>query len=141
MGFIIAVLITSAKIDDGVAAVPLFAQIDPVKYPRLKIIWGDSKYNNRALKAWLKKNRPDWTLEVKSPPKGTKGFVPVPKRWVVERTFAWMGRNRRLSKDYEKTISSSEATLQIANIALLLRRLAPSEKPQKFHYRKESGKA
>jgi len=141
MGFVIAVLITSAKVDDGVAAVPLFAQISPVEYPHLKMIWGDSKYHNHALRAWMKKHRPGWTLEVKSPPKGTKGFVPVPKRWVVERTFAWMGRNRRLSKDYEKTTSSSEATVQIANIALLLRRLAPSEKPQKFHYRKECGKA
>jgi len=141
MGFVIAVLITSAKIDDGVAAVQLFAQISPVEYPRLKIIWGDSKYHNHALRAWMKKNRPGWTLEVKSPPKGTKGFVPVPKRWVVERTFGWMGRNRRLSKDYEKTTSSSEATVQIANIALLLRRLAPSENPQKFHYRKKGENA
>jgi len=60
---------------------------------------------------------------------------------VVERSFAWMGRNRRLSKDYEKTTSSSEATVQLANIALLLRRLAPCENPQKFHYRKEIAKA
>ena len=67
MGFLLAVLITSAKVDDGVAAVPLFAQIDPVGYPRLTIIWGDSKYNNRALKAWLKKHRPGWTIEVPYP--------------------------------------------------------------------------
>jgi putative transposase len=141
MGFVLAVLITSAKVDDGVAAVPLFAQIDPVEYPRLKVIWGDSKYNNRALKAWLKKHRPGWTIEVKTPPKGSKGFVVVPKRWVVERTFAWMGRNRRLSKDYEKTTSSSEATVQLANIVLLLRRLAPRDNSQKFHYRDNSANA
>ena len=102
MGFVIAVLIPSAKVDDGVAAVPLFAQISPVDDPHLKMIWGDGKYHHHALRAWMKKNRPGWTLEVKSPP---KGFIPVPKRWVVERTFGWMGRNRRLSKDYEKYLS------------------------------------
>ena len=135
MGFVIAVLITSAKIDDGVAAVQLFEQIDSVAYPRLKIIWGDNKYHNLALESWMEKNRPHWTLEVKRPPKGTQGFVVVPKRWVVERTFAWMGRNRRLSKDYERSISSSAATIKLANIALLLRRLAPKENAPTFAYR------
>jgi putative transposase len=135
MGFVLAVLITSAHVDDGVAAVLLLQKIDPVQNPRLQVIWGDNKYHNHALEAWLQTHRPGWTLEVKSPPKGSKVFVVVSKRWVVERTFAWMGRNRRLSKDYEKTTSSSEATVQLANIALMLRRLAPNENPQKFHYR------
>lgn len=141
MGFVIAVIVTSASIDDGVAAVPLFENVDPVKYPRLQIIWGDNKYHNHALEAWLKKHRPGWTLEVKSPPKGSKGFVVVPKRWVVERSFAWLGRNRRLSKDYEKTTSSSEAMVKLANIALLLRRLAPHENAKTFHYRDKSQNA
>jgi len=86
-----------------------------------------SQYHNHVLEAWLAANRPGWTLEVKSPPEGSKGFVVVSKRWVVERTFAWMGRNRRLSKDYEKTTSSSEATVQLANTSLMLRRLAPRD--------------
>ena len=137
MGFVLAVLITSASVDDGVAAVLLLQKVDPVQYPRFCLIWGDNKYHNHALKAWLKKHRPGWTVEVKSPPEGSKGFVVVSKRWVVERTFAWMGRNRRLSKDYEKTISSSEATVKLANVALLLRRLAPKKTPQVFHYRQK----
>lgn len=135
MGFVLAVLITSAAVDDGVAAVMLLEKIDPVVYPRLKVIWGDSKYHNHALAAWLSEHRPGWTLEVKRPSKETKGFSVVPKRWVVERSFAWMGRNRRLSQDYEKTISSSEATVKFANMALLLRRLAPKENAKTFHYR------
>ena len=135
MGFVMAVLITQARLDDGVAAILLFSKIDTVQYPRLQIIWGDNKYHNHALEAWLQKYRPGWTLEVKSPPEGSKGFVVVSKRWVVERTFAWMGRNRRLSKDYEKTLTSSEATIRLANISLLLRRLAPAENETKFHYR------
>jgi putative transposase len=140
LGFVLAVLITSAKVDDGVAAIALFEKIDSVQYPRLKVIWGDNKYHNHALEAWLLANRPGWTLEVKSPPEGSKGFVVVSKRWVVERTFAWMGRNRRLSKDYEKTTSSSEATVQLANISLMLRRLAPRDTTQVFHYRDKSAK-
>ena len=107
MGFVLAVLITSAHVDDGVAAIQLLEKIDTVEYPRLKIIWGDNKYHNLELESWMKKHRPDWMIEVKRPPKGAEGFVVVPKRWVVERSFAWMGRNRRLSKDYEKTTSSS----------------------------------
>jgi len=135
MGFVIAVLVTAANIDDGVAAVELFKKVDPEQYPRLKLIWGDNKYHNHVLEAWLAANRPGWTIEVKHPPEGSKGFVVVSKRWVVERTFAWMGRNRRLSKDYERTTSSSEATVKIANIALMLRRLAPSDTTPVFNYR------
>ena len=138
MGFVIAILITAASVDDGVAAVQLLEQVDSAMYPRLKVIWGDNKYHNLALEAWIKKHRPDWTLEVKSPPEGSKGFVVVSKRWVVERSFAWWGRNRRLSKDYEKTTSSSEATVQLANVALLLRRLTPPKITQKFHYRQNA---
>lgn len=135
MGFVIAVLLTAANVDDGVAAIQLLEQVPEERCPRLALIWGDGKYHNLGLLSWLKSNRPSWTIEVKYPPAGSKGFVVIPKRWVVERTFAWMGRNRRLSKDYEKTTSSSEATLKIANISLLLRRLAPSENTQTFHYR------
>jgi len=137
MGFVLAVLITAASVDDGVAAIALFKKLDPVKYPRLKVIWGDGKYHNLALRAWMVEHRPGWTLEVKHPPEGSKGFVVVSKRWVVERTFAWMGRNRRLSKDYERSTSSSAATVKWANIALLLRRIAPKNDPQEFHYRND----
>ena len=141
MGFVLAVLVTQAKLDDGVAAVMLFAKVDPVQYPRLQIIWGDNKYHNHALETWLATNRPSWTLEVKHPPEGSKGFVVVSKRWVVERTFAWMGRNRRLSKDYERKIESSEARVKLANISLLLRRLAPADTAKKFHYRNNRQKS
>ena len=80
MGFVLAVLITQAKLDDGAAAVLLFEKVDSVQYSRLQIIWGDNKYHNHALEAWLAANRPGWTLEVKHPPEGSKGFVVVSKR-------------------------------------------------------------
>ena len=65
-----------------------------------------------------------WTLETVRRPDAAKGFVLLPRRWVVERTFAWLGRNRRLAKDFEKTIESAEAWLMITSIQLLSRRIA-----------------
>lgn len=134
LGLLIAVLITAAGIDDGTAAPQLLAQVSPTDFPRLTTIFGDNKYHNHQLEAGLKKERPDWHIEVKMRPEGTKGFVPLKKRWVVERTNAWNGRCRRNSKDYERTIASSAAMIRISNVHLLLRRLAPSDTHQ-FHYR------
>jgi len=135
MGFVIAVVITSAYIDDGNAAPLVLEKISQEQYERLELIWADSKYHNHKLHAWLEQHRPGWRIEVVSKPKDAPpGFVVLPRRWVVERTFARMGRNRRLSKDYERTNSSSEATVWIANISLLMHRLAPKN-TQKFNYR------
>lgn len=134
LGLLVAVLVTSAGTDDGVAAPDLLSQISAQDFPRLITIFGDSKYHNHALKAWLKKHRPDWHIEVKMRPEGSVGFTPLRKRWVVERTNAWNGRCRRNSKDYERRTDSSAAMIQISNIHLMLRRLAPQRQPD-FHYR------
>lgn len=134
LGLLIAVLITAAGVDDGAAAPQLLAQVSLTDFPRLTTIFGDNKYHNHQLEAWLKEERPAWHIEVKMRPEGSKGFVPLKKRWVVERTNAWNGRCRRNSKDYERTIASSAAMIQISNIHLMLRRLAPAEDRQ-FRYR------
>lgn len=134
LGLLIAVLITAAGVDDGAAAPQLLAQVSPQEFPRLTTIFGDNKYHNHQLQAWLQENRPDWHVEVKMRPEGTKGFTPLKKRWVVERTNAWNGRCRRHSKDYERTIASSAAMIQVSQTHLMLRRLAPHE-DRKFHYR------
>ena len=134
LGLLVAVLITAAGVDDGVAAPQLLNQITPEAFPRLEVIFGDNKYRNHALDAWLKEERPNWRIEVKSRPEGTVGFTPLEKRWVVERTNAWNGRCRRNSKDYERRTESSTAMIQISNIRLMLRRLSPSNRPV-FHYR------
>lgn len=133
LGLLIAVLVTGAGIDDGNAAPELLGQITSQDFPRLQTIFGDSKYHNHALNAWLGIQRPDWRIEVKSRPEGSKGFAPLKKRWVVERTNAWNGRSRRHSKDYERLTKSSAAMVQISNIQLMLRRLAPVPQP-KFNY-------
>jgi len=125
LGLLVAVLITGAGVDDGAAAPKLLGQITPADFPRLAVIFGDNKYHNHALEAWLKEDRPHWRIEVKTRPEGTRGFTPLEKRWVVERTNAWNGRCRRNSKDYERRIESSAAMIQISNIHLMLRRLSP----------------
>ena len=126
LGLLLAVLITSAHVDDGAAAPELLAQVSARDFPRLETIFGDTKYNNHALEAWLADNRPGWRIEVQPRPPGSKGFTPVRKRWVVERTNAWNGRARRHSKDYERKPESAAAMIPISNIHLMLRKLAPS---------------
>ena len=133
LGLLLAVLITSAHVDDGAAAPDLLAQVSPQDFPRLETIFGDNKYNNHALATWLEEKRPGWRIEVKSRPPGSQGFTPVRKRWVVERTNAWNGRSRRNSKDYERKPESAAAMIQISNIYLMLRKLAPSAQ-REFRY-------
>jgi putative transposase len=135
LGLMLAVVITSAGVDDAAAAPELFGQVHPPDCPRLAKIWGDNKYHNHDLHRWMAKHRGDWELEIVSRPKGAKGFVHLPKRWVVERTFAWLGRYRRHSKDYERWTESAACMVRISAIHLMLRRLAPPARTQPFRYR------
>jgi putative transposase len=137
LGLLLAVLITSAGLDDGVAAPLLLGHVHPYHFPRLVTIFADQKYHNHALDAWRAEHRPSWHIEVKARPAGTKGFTPLEKRWVIERTNAWHSRCRRNSKDYEYTVESSTAMIQISHIHLMLNRLAPCGRPV-FHYRKDA---
>jgi putative transposase len=135
LGLLLAVVVTSAALDDGVAAPLVFTQLDKANYPRLTKLWADNKYRNHELDRWLEKNRDHWDLEIKSRPEGAVGFAPVPKRWVVERTFAWLGRYRRHSRDYERLTESSTSMLRVSSIHLMLRRLAPPARVVPFQYR------
>jgi transposase len=137
LGLLLAVLITSAGLDDGVAAPILLGHVTPQDLPRLETIFADQKYHNHALDAWMAEHRAGWRIEVKVRPAGTKGFTPLEKRWVIERTNAWHGRYRRNSKDYERTIESSTAMIKISNINLMLNRLSQNGYPA-FHYRQEA---
>jgi putative transposase len=128
MGLLLTVVVTTAALDDGVAAPQVVDRLDLKDYPRLKKLWGDNKYHNLNFRQWLATNRPGWELEVKTREPGVKGFAVLPQRWVVERTFAWQGRYRRNSKDYERRTDSSESMIRISSLHLMLRRLAPSKK-------------
>ena len=137
IGVLLVVLITSAALDDGAAAVKLLAQISAEDFPRLTVLFGDSKYHNHDLEAWIQAPRPGWRIEVKKRPEGAPGFLPLPTRWGVERTNAWHGRARRNSKDYERKPESSAAQIHLSNIQFMLHRLSPVPHPE-FHYRKEA---
>lgn len=136
LGLLLAVTVTVASMDDAHAARPVMRQLTQTRQPRLQIIWADSKYHNYSLRSWIsRQTNIGWELEIVRRPKGAKGFVLLPKRWVVERTFSWLGRWRRLSRDYEHRTESSEAMLQIASIGRMLRRLAPPPHQPTFKYR------
>ena len=90
--------------------------------PRLKKIWADAAYRGQELADWCKRVG-DWELEVVQRTPGARGFAVQPKRWVVERTFSWLSRNRRMSKDYERKVQTSETLNEVAMIRLLVARL------------------
>jgi putative transposase len=133
MGMLLAVLVTSAAVDDGVAAQELLAMVESEAFPRLETIYADHKYHNHGLYAWVEGNV-EYRLHIVRRPDGAHGFVRLPQRWVVERTFAWLGRSRRLHKDCEKLTLTSEAMVKIAMIHLMVRRLASDTSAQEFSY-------
>jgi len=90
------------------------------RWCRIKLVWADGAYT--SLQEWAKKNL-GWEIEVKKRPQDAKGFVVIPRRWVVERTFGWLGRYRRLSRDFEHTVQSSEAMVYAASVRRMLRLL------------------
>lgn len=87
-------------------------------------VGSSAAYRGKELAAWCLQQGDDWALEVVKREPGTRGFQVQPRRWVVERSFAWLSRNRRLAKDYERKVLTSEMLLELAAIRLLLRRLA-----------------
>jgi putative transposase len=141
LGLLLTVVVTAANVDDARAAQDLFADMPGRDYPRLRVVWGDGKYHNYELYAWLSAHRRPYRVGVVNRPAGAEGWVKLPKRWVVERTFAWLGRYRRLSKDYEKLTQTSAAMVQISAIHHMLRRLKPKQGQAQFHYKRPRNKA
>jgi putative transposase len=141
LGLLLAVAVTAADVDDGHAAQELFADMPGRDYPRLRVVGGDGKYHNYELYDWLSVHRRPYKVAVVNRPPGAEGWVKLPKRWVVERTFAWLGRYRRLSKDYEKLTETSAAMVQVSAIHHMLRRLQPSQGQERFHYKRPRNRA
>jgi putative transposase len=137
LGWLLAVLMTRAGLDDGVAAPRLLGHMTPHDCPRRVTILADQQSHHHTLATWMAAHRAGWRLEVKARPAGAQGFMPRAKRWVIERTTAWSGRYRRNSQDYERSIESSSALIHISHIPLMLTRLASGDRPV-FHYRKEA---
>ena len=100
----------------------------------LERVYADSKYHNHALYGWVADNG-FYDLDIVRRPKDAEGWVRLPIRWMVERTFAWLLKCRRLSVDREKSTRSAEAMIRLAMIHLMLNRLSPKEDQQEFRYR------
>ena len=133
LGMLLAVLVTSAAVDDAVAAKDVLAAVDSEGFPRLRTVYADNKYHNYDLYDWVDDNV-NYQLQIVRRPKDAEVFVHLPQRWVVERTFSWLGRSRRLSKDCEKRTDTSAAMVKIAMIHLMVRRLAWDTPAEDFAY-------
>ena len=123
MGLLLAVVVHAANIQDRDGAKLVLSKLLG-QFPRLQLIWADGAYAGQlAIWAYLMGG---WLIEVVKRTVNSHSFEVLPRRWVVERTLGWLGRNRRLSKDYEELPESSEAWIHIAMIHLMLKRLRPT---------------
>ena len=120
-GFLVGLVVHEANIQDRDGAVQVLQSIRRF-YPFVRHIFADGGYAGDKLKKALK-GKGKWTIEVVKRTDDLSGFVTLPRRWVVERTFAWLGRCRRLAKDYEASIESATAWILIAHIRMMIRRL------------------
>jgi putative transposase len=121
LGLPLSVYVTSADVQDRVGTRSVLAGLKPF-VPRLKKIWADGAYTGEKLAGWLEEQG-GWELEIVARDREARGFEVLSKRWIVERTFSWLIRNRRLSKDYERMVQTSETFIKVAMIRLMLRRL------------------
>ena len=126
LGLLLAVVVHSAGVQDPRGAELVLEDIEK-SYPNLKVVSADGGNQRDCLLKWVK-DVGSAGLEVVQRPPGTKGFVVQSERWVVERTFAWLGRCRRLSKDYERLTGTSEALIRLAMIHIMVRKLEPAFK-------------
>ena len=126
MGNLLTVVVHSAGIQDRDGARQVFERAhEQGRMVRVRKVFADNGYWYAKLNEWIKNGYGQrWELEVVVREEGAIGFEPLPKRWVVERTFAWLSRNRRMSRDYEYCPKSSEAFIYLAMARTLLRRLS-----------------
>jgi putative transposase len=132
LGLLLAVAVTAANLHDGRSAPDVLGKLSAETTERLKVIYADNKYRTDPLDDWIKARGLGYVIEVVSRPSGK--FEKVKMRWVVERTLAWLGYNRRLSKEYERNPRNSESFLQIAAIHQMLRRMYPDPDVPEFRY-------
>ena len=133
LGLLLAVVVTGAGASDAAGADGLGRSLGPADFPRLRKVWADGGYHRHELYARLR-GRVAWGLEIVSRPPGAKGWLVLPRRWAVERTFAWVGRCRANSKDYERDNRMSEGSVYASMVRLMLNRLAPGDKGPPYKY-------
>jgi putative transposase len=139
MGLLLTVVVTAASVADAVGARAVLKQLTSTAFPRLQIVRADSAYGRYGLPAWVQRYK-QFVLELVRRAAGVVGWLLLPKRWVVERTFAWLGRYRIHSRDYERLTASSEAQVRISMIHFMLRRLKPPKGKPRFRYKRKRRK-
>lgn len=125
LGLLLTVVVHGAYWQDHDGAVFVMMRLRQ-SFRRLRVVFGDSAYGRNRLPGWVQETF-GWILHTVVRPVAAKGFVVLPKRWIVERTFAWIGRCRRHSKDYERNPETSEAMIYITMMALMSKRLAQAK--------------
>lgn len=120
MGLLLAVLVTAASVQDSIAGGQLLDQV-ATEHPRIRKVWVDGGYRQHLVEHAASLGI---DMEITQRKPGTRGFTPIPKRWVVERTYGWLMLHRRLARDYETRPARSEAMIHIAMADLMTRRLA-----------------
>jgi putative transposase len=122
LGLLLCVAVTAANVSDGRAAPAVLDQLSLPDRGSIRVVFADGRYHDTVCEAWFAAH-PRMRLEVVSRPPGVTGFVPIRKRWVVERTFGWLMTNRRCIREYEKYGWSSASRVKIAAIGMMLRRI------------------
>lgn len=138
MGLIVGAVVHGADIQDRDGAKKVVKKIR-FNCPRMKTLFADGAYAGK-LETRVRKSV-GWDLEIVRRSDGAKGFEVLPKRWIVERTFGWLNRYRRLSKDYERFPATTENFIYLAMINLMLHRLAPEEKNHNYLPRNQAAAA
>jgi putative transposase len=135
LGLLLAAMVTAGDVHDAAAGCDLLSSRGWDGLKRLEVVYADNSYRAAYLQTEVF-DHVGFRLHVVSRPADAKGFVKLPQRWVVERTFGWLGRSRRLSKDYELLTDSSEAMLYASMTDLMVKRLAPApvQHSQRFRY-------
>ena len=136
LGLLLAVVATAGNVSDAQGGMKCLEQMDPEHYPQLKTFFGDRAYEKEGFPQKVQQWQPGCQLNVIARAENAEGFVKLPIRWVVERTNAWLTKNRRLCRSYEHTTSSEKAFIHLAMIHRMVRRLSPSPAQSPFRFKR-----
>jgi transposase len=134
IGLLLAVVIPAGNVSDAKGGAACLDQMNPEEYPELETIFGDNSYGKAGFPEKVRDWKPGCERNIISREKGDEGFVKLPIRWVVERTNAWLTKNRRLCRSYEHTTAAEVGFVRVAMVARMLRRLSPSPPQSPFRF-------
>jgi transposase len=138
LGLLLAVVVTAGNVTDAQGGIACLDQMDPEANPAIKTFFGDNAYGKEGFADHLADWQPGCLLNIIARAEDDEGFVKLPIRWVVERTNAWLTKNRRLCRSYEHTVASEVSYIHVAMINMMLRRLSPSPPQSPFKFKRKS---